>query len=352
MEYKKNTGDEIDFVSLGIDILKDWKNIIKYCSAGVGIGIIVAFSTPRTYTAEVILAPEISSGGLGLSDNIAEMASSFGFDIGKKSSLDAIYPELYPDVFMSSDFILKLFDVPVRLKDEDKPRKYIQHLIKETKSPFWTWPQAWITNILAKPEKTGKGKTIKDPYRLSKIDNELCNAIGKSITCLIDKKTSEITVSFTDQDPMVACIMVDTLQRRLQSYITDYRTKKNRIDLAYYQRMTHDSKLNYEKAQQKYSRFCDSNLDIDLETFKTKRDQLENEMQLQYNLYSQMAAQMHNAKAKVQENTPAFTVIQSPIMPHKASSRPRIFTLAIFIFLSFLIYMSMFIYKNYFTKAR
>lgn len=346
MDNMKKMGNEIDVFSLVIDILKDKKTILKFCSVGFAVGIIVAFCTPKTYTSEVVLAPELSSGGLGLTGNIAEMASSFGFDVGKKSSMDAIYPELYPDIFSSSDFILKLFDVPVRLKDEDELRSYVQHLCNDIKHPFWTLPKAWIIKMLEKPETVANGKAVKDPYRLSKVDSDLCSAIAGSIGCLVDKKTSEITITFTDQDPMVACIMADTLQRRLQAYITDYRTKKTRIDLAYYNKMATESKADYEKARKKYAEFCDSNFEIELEAFKSRRDQLENEMQIRYNVYTQMATQLQNAKAKVQENTPAFTMIQSPLMPYKASSRPRTVTVIIFVFLSFMAYLGRFAYLN------
>lgn len=347
MENKTNTGNEIDIILLVKDLLKEKKTILKFCSVGFVLGIIVAFCTPKTYTSEVVLAPELSSGGLGLTDNIADMASSFGIDVGKKSNMDAIYPELYPDIFASSDFVLKLFDVPVRLKEDEQLRPYVKHLLEDLKYPFWTYPKAWLIKLFEKPETAaGGGKTVKDPYRLSKQDDELCSAISASIGCLVDKKTSEITITFTDQDPMVACIMVDTLQRRLQTYITDYRTKKARIDLAYYNKMSNESKANYKKAQEKYARFCDSNFDIELEAFKSKRDQLENEMQIQYNVYTQMATQLQTAKAKVQENTPAFTMIQSPIMPFKASSRPRLFTIIIFVALSFIVYLMRFAYLN------
>ena len=42
---------------------------------------------------------------------------------------------------------------------------------------------------------------------------------------------------------------------------------------------------------------------------------LENEMQLQYNAYTAYVAQMQNAEAKVQEDTPAFTTLQSATVP-------------------------------------
>ena len=52
-----------------------------------------------------------------------------------------------------------------------------------------------------------------------------------------------------------------------------------------------------------------------------------------YSAYASMKQMREQAKAKIQERTPAFTIIQSPMMQHKPSSRPRIVTLLIFLFL-------------------
>ena len=233
MEDKKHS-KEIDVIALVTIVLKEWKTLLRFMIVAAILGLIIALSTPREYTSEVVLAPELSSGGIGMSGSLADIASSFGVDLGKKSSIDAIYPELYPDIFSSTDFILNLFDVPVRLKDDPTTRTYLKHLLKDTKKPFWEYPKIWVSSILKKQEEPGKGKSQKDPYRLSEIDSKLCEKIGQAMICLIDKKTSEITISFTDQDPMVAAIMADTLQHRLQNYITEYRTKKARTDYEYY----------------------------------------------------------------------------------------------------------------------
>ena len=121
MEEKKTTR-EIDLLALVDKILKDWRLLLKFVGVGAVIGVIVALSTPKYFKSEVILAPELSSGGLGLSDNLADMAANFGIELGGKSSMDAIYPELYPDIFGSTNFVLKLFDIPVRLKDDNTLR--------------------------------------------------------------------------------------------------------------------------------------------------------------------------------------------------------------------------------------
>jgi uncharacterized protein involved in exopolysaccharide biosynthesis len=324
---------EIDLLGLAAQILKGWKSLLLFVLGSAAVGIIIALSTPKEYTANVLLAPELSSGGLGLSSNLEDMASSFGFDIGAKSSMDAIYPELYPDIFQSTDFILGLFNTPVRLRDDSAVRTYQHHLLTEMSFPFWEYPKLWVGRLMTKTG-TGTGSPAQaDHFRLSKQDDNLCGIIRKNILCNIDKKTSVISISVTDQDPLVAAIMADTLQKRLQAYITNYRTQKARADLNYYQRLTSKAKQDYEKARRLYGGYADANTDIILESFKAKQEDLENDMQLKYNAYTSMLTQLQAAKAKVQERTPAFTILQKPIMPYLASSTPRSLTVIVFMFI-------------------
>lgn len=330
MEEKKET-KEIDVVAESKKVLKEWKLLLKIIGVGAVMGIIIALATPKQYTANVVLAPEMSSGGLGMSESLGDLASSFGIDLGSKSSMDAIYPELYPEIFASTDFVLNLFNVPVRLKEDNSVRTYQNHLLKDTKSPFWNYPKAWLIQLL-KEKDNQKGRSQRDPFKLSKNEDELCKLIRGSISCLVDKKTSVITINVVDQDPLVAAIIADTLQSRLQEYITSYRTQKARIDYNYYKKLYAESKTQYLKAQRLYASYSDANQDITLQSFRAKQDELENEMQLRYNVYTQMSAQLQNAKAKIQERTPAFTVIEKAKMPYKASSAPRLLIVAIFIF--------------------
>lgn len=348
---EENKTREIDILAIAALVLKERKQLAISIGIAAVIGVIVALSTPKYYKAEVILAPEMSSGGLGLSDNLADMAANFGFDIGGKSSMDAIYPELYPDIFSSTDFILHMFNIPVRLKNDDSTRTYKDHIMKEQKMPFWTYPKVWLTELLTSKDN-GVGTLQKDPYRISKTDYEICDAIRHSILCSVDKKTSVITISVTDQDPMTATIIADTLQNRLQAYITSYRTNKARIDYKYYKKLTAEAKADYEKARQRYGSYSDANMGIILESYRAKIEDLENDMQLKYNTYTAMNTQLQAANAKVQERTPAFTIIQKPIMPHKASSTPRSIIVLFFMFLGvigdiiFILYKKNLIHKG------
>lgn len=325
----------IDLILLVKDILKQRKKLFTCMSIACVLGLIVAFSTPKEYTSTVVLAPEMSSGGLGMSSSLADMAATFGLDMGSKGQMDAIYPEIYPDVFASTDFVRTLFDVPVRLQDSNTTRTYIQHIREEIKIPFWAYPRLWLTKLMRKPEAkpANMPEGFEDPFRISRTDMETCEGIISTISCIIDKKTSEISISFTDQDPMVAAIMVDTLQTRLQNYITEYRTKKARNDYAFYDKLSNEAWERFTTAQNEYSAYCDSHKNPVLASVSTKQQTLENKMSEAYSAYASMKQMREQAKTKIQERTPAFTIIQSPMMQHKPSSRPRIVTLLIFLFL-------------------
>lgn len=334
MEKSKQTR-EIDIIAAAKTVMKDRRPLAISVIAGIVLGAVIAFSLPKTYTSDVILAPEISAGGMALSGNLADMAQQFGIDLGGSGkSIDAIYPEIYPEILSSDDFIRTLLDVNVRLKDDDTPRTYMQHILKDTRIPFWNYPKAWLASLLAPRDNGAAGKGQADRFKMSKTEDEICRAIGGNIGCLIDKKTSVIMISVTDQDPLAAAIMADTLQQRLQNYITDYRTKKARTDYDYYMRLYEEAKGKYHEAQKTYAGFCDANQDVMLETYIAKRDELENNMQTAFTLMTQMQTQMQAAKAKIQERTPAYTIIKSAKMPHRASSMPRVMILALTLLLA------------------
>lgn len=323
---------EIDILALLYKVWNHKKELKIFLAVFFVMGIVVALSRQKSYTSQVILAPEATS--MGMSQNLSDIAGAIGVDIGGgRSSVDAIYPDIYPDVFASSDFIIKLFDIPVTVNGKQKT--YYNHIIQDTKAPFWEYPKYWILELLAKKEPGGKGNTV-NPRCLTKQQSAVCDAIIGSIGCQINKTTNVITLSVTDTDPTVAACMADSIKSRLQEYITLYRTEKARQDLRYSKRINAEAKAEYEKAREAYSSYSDAYSNAVLMSYRSKIEGLENEMQLKFNNYSQTIQQVQKAEAKVQENTPAFTVIQNATVPLKASSTPRMLTVIMFTAVGFL----------------
>ena len=128
----------------------------------------------------------------------------------------------------------------------------------------------------------------------------------------------------TDQDPLISATMADSVRQRLQAFITDYRTQKARNDLAYMENLFAEAREQYVKARQQYASFSDTNQDLLLQSYKSKQDDLENDMQLKYNAYTQIYEQLQLSRAKVQERTPAFTVVQSASVPLKHINKSKL----------------------------
>ena len=332
-ETKKSK--EIDIIGTLKKLVPHRRYLIKVAFIAAAIGVFVALNTPRQYSTEVILAPEMSGGGLGLSESLTDMAASFGIELGSKSQLDAIYPEIYPEIFASTDFVVSLFDIPVTQKKDSVAKPYRQHLIVDGMTPLWNYPIEWITSLFKKHEKNASD-TI-DRFHLSRDEEMICKMIKGNISCQIDKKTSIITIRVTDEDPQVAAIMADTLMHRLQDYITSYRTQKAYNDLAYYEALSAESKAEYQEIQKRFAAYSDSHMNASLQQQVVRIDEMENEMQIKYQAYAQLEQQVRAAKARIQERTPSFTIIQNATVSNRPSGTPRSLIVVSYTFLGLVV---------------
>ena len=341
-----------------IDYLKLWKDLLKYKTLYLKvlpvtfvIAAICVLSIPNYYSCEVKLSPEMS--GSSSSSSLLSLASSFGVNLGKMGGMgtEALFPTLYPDLMNSVDFKTSLFPVPVTIEgdkgEEDRTMSYYDYMENEQKVPWWSaamkGAMKWLVSLLKDEEEE---TTVVDPFRLTKEQTEIVKAIDKNIVCDVDKKTMVITIDVTDQDPVICAKMADTVKTRLQNFITDYRTSKARVDLEYNKKLYAETKARYDKARRLYAEFADANQDIILQTVRQRQVELENDMQIQYNAFTQVAAQLMAAEAKVQEETPAFTTLQSATVPVKKTGPKRARICLAFLFLAFLATTAWILYKE------
>lgn len=297
--------------------------IISTLSAAVLASILIVL-IPRGYTSQVMLAPEDDgSSGSSLSD----IASSFGFDFDVMRSSDAIYPLLYPDLFKSNDFVVGLLETRVVTLDGSIDTTYLEYMMKHQKYAPWMPVIYTVKRLLGpKPRKTYTVTTEKEginPFMLTKEEYGVVNKVKKNIECVVDKKTNVITITVHDQDPLICATMADSACVHLQNFITQYRTSKARADYEYYSKLTEEARLEYEQAVKVYSDYCDSHKGMVLQAYISKRDELESEVDAKYNTLTALKTQIQTAKARIQENTPAFTMLQNASVPIKPSTPKR-----------------------------
>ena len=320
------------------DIKKHKKLYYKVFGITFIVSAIIMLSIPNYYKCTVMLAPEIPGGNKGTS-GLASLANSFGFNLNNVSGADAIMPNLYPDLMNSVVFRASLFPVKVQQEDGDTAMTYYDYLENYQRLPWWSAGMKAVGNgisfvinsVLGNEDETSDKV---NPFRLTKEQMKIVETMEKKVVCDVDKKTFVITIDVTDQDPLIAATLADSVQTHLQDFITDYRTRKARVDLAYNQKLFKEAQERYEKARLKSAAYSDANRHAIFAQKQSEQTKLENEMQLQYRAYSQVAAQLQLAEAKVQEETPAFTTLQPATVPIKKTGPKRAIFCLIFLFLA------------------
>lgn len=333
MEQNK-TPKKIDFTKIAAAVYRSRKTFYIALPIAFIMACLLIISVPRYYKCETKLSPET----IGTSSSLSSIAASMGMNIGSIGDMtDAIFPEIYPDLIKSVNFKVSLFDIKVKNSQNTINTSYYEYLKSYQKYAWWTHIKSFVINLFDKESEQSQ-KTYKvNSFMLTKTQTDIVGLIEEKIGCSVDKKTQVITITVEDQDPLVCAIVTDSVRAHLQQFITAYRTNKARTDLEYMKKLYTEAKRNYEKSRQRYAAYCDANTDVNLQAFISKKNDLENDMQLQFNTYSNIVNQLHNAKAKVQERTPAFTMIQTPTVPLKPAGPKRMLFVLAVVFVTFVI---------------
>ena len=346
-KQSNHTDEEIEIDLMGIlrKIIGIRKTIYKAVGIGLIIGIIIAVSIPKQYTVGVTLSPEM---GNIRGDGLSGLAASFlGSGVSMNEGTDALNASLSADIVSSTPFLLELsnMQVPVSRNEEISLSSYLD----EESSPWWgyviSFPGMVISGVKSLFTKEDSEtvffeKVNQNMIELSRKDSHKIESLKRRITASVDKKTSMTTVSVTLQNPKVAAVVADSVVRKLQEYIIDYRTSKAKEDCLYLEKLFKERQQEYYDAQKKYADYMDSHDNIVLQSVRAEQERLQNDMSLAYQVYSQVANQLQVARAKVQEEKPVFAIVEPAVIPLYPSGISRKVYVLAFIFLSVCIVIS------------
>ena len=334
MEKKIHNEQEIDITQIISKIWKDKQILCKFLIVGTIIGIIIAFSIPQRYTVKITLSPE--SGQTSGGNNLSGMAAMLGFNGIGNITTDAINSSMLPDIISSTPFLLEMYNLPVKSNNESIA---LSEYIKKEKKAWWSYIIKapfklihFIKKIIV--HKTNSKESIIDPYRLTEEQANLIDMIRLSLTATVDSKTNMAEVTTTFQDAEVAALVANFAVQKLQEYITKYRIQKAENDCNYIEKICKERKEEYYKAQKEYAKYIDGNKNIILQSTQVEATRLENEMNIAFQIYSQVETQLQIARAKVQEAKPVFVIIEPATVPIKPTFPNKSIIIIIFILLS------------------
>lgn len=263
---------EFDFKTLLRTLLQRKTQILLNTVISMVVGLALAFSIPKSYKSEIKMVTEAQkSNTLGAMGSLASIA---GVNLSQKE--DAISPELYPNVLGTNKFIIAMLNQNIVTSQGKKYNSYVEYAKAEERLPWWNAILkemiAFFSKVIGKEnEEVVKLNPRINPTRLTQAEEQLVKSMRNTLACKIDKETDVISITATAQDPYVAKQLVDFASKKLQQFISDYRTSKTRTDLLYYQKLEKQLHQKYQAAQAAYAKFSDSHQDLFLKAYSTKK---------------------------------------------------------------------------------
>ena len=329
---------EIDIMELISKLWKKRKMIIKWCCIGAVIGLVAGFSIPKTYKAGVTLVPEVQQK---TGSGVSTIASMMGVNLN--NSVDAIDAEMYPDVIHSTSFICELFDLPVTFerKDSVMTLPLLEYMKEYQRSPWWSavikFPfkvLGWCIDLVTPDKEEEEAAGPLNPQNLPRKERGVVKFFSENIMVNVDKKSLKTQMSLEMQDPLVVAAVMEAVTENLKTYMTDYRTSKARQDVKNLEVICEQRKADYYKAQQAYASYIDANKNVILQSANAERERLQQEMNLAYQVYSQVATNLEGSRIQAEQAKPVFVLIEDVKVPIRKSAPSKAKLLVIFTFLA------------------
>lgn len=300
---------------------KRW-NIIAFAIIGILIGALFAFNKPNQYISQIVVLPEIQTKNAGLS-GLGSLAGLAGIDINSMSggNVDAIRPDIYPDVLSSVPFAIYILEQPVYysvLKKEVPLKEFFKQQSQKgiiSKLFFKTYDD--------KPIEKYNAKNIGHTIQLTDEQENLVKQVQTSVVATFDKKTGMIKISVILPDQVVAAIVARLSLEYLTEYITSYRTEKARNQVTFLSKQVSEAKSKYEVAEYNLSNYRDKNRSLFLNTAKIEEQRLQAEFLLAQTVYNDLSKQLEQAKIKVEEESPIFKILEPAQIPLKKYAPKR-----------------------------
>ncbi len=337
MEQPQIQEEEIDLIELFNALWADRVKIIKYGFIAGLIGIVVSFSIPKVYTVTAEMVPEMESGSSS-GGSFGSLASLAGINLGGEST--GITASTYPNIVSSTPFIFEFASMPVQLEDEGREVTLIEYFTQEYKSPWWSHitgaPMKALGAVMSlfreREEEMGDVNQI-DIRMLNREQDQYKKIFSEVVLLTMDSKSLTMNLTVSTQSPEVSLMLADEILVKLQEYITLYKTSKLRNELASNVNMLSEAQQKYYRADSIYAAESDRARNVISNMAKISLDRLENEKNMTYQIYNQIAAQVELNRTKLNAETPILTVIEPASLPIRASSPQKALIVIAFGFL-------------------
>ena len=344
--------DEIGFADLITRIQEFYRKtilnramIVRMVTVSFAIGLVFAFGGDKEYVAHTRLVPykgAVTAGGL------SGLAGIAGIRLPVGAVDQIITADLYPEVASSQDFRVVVAETPLAFESLSKKATIIEYFgeikkqsLLELVADNTVGMPRKIQNILYQPYRANSIEKISDEESTGLLSYsreyiKLINTLETRLSVSVDKKTSIITITGTMPDRYAAADLVKTVSGQLMDRIIDYESRKAAEQFKFVNTQFNIAKSRYERAQRELALFSDRNRSLMSAAAQIDRDRLQRENDMTFEVYQQFGRELEQARIKMSQDTPVFTVLERVTVPVTHASPKRLRILLVSVFLGFL----------------
>lgn len=351
--------DEIDLLALVKTIWDGRKVILLSVIIASIIGVFVAITSPKEYTASTVLVPQLGGespklGGLG---GLAALAG-ISLDVTQGAELS---PMIYPQIVGSIPFQLELMNAPLHFSEFAKPVSLFDYYIKYKKPSVLGTIQKYTIGLPGVIITAIKGKSKEiifpvdsthQPIQLTEDQYIVKQAIDKLISLDVNPKEGYLTLTGNLPEALAAAQFTQKAQDLLQRYITEFKIEKAKANLNFIQERYTENKAEFEKAQVSLAMVNDRNKDFISGLPRIETDRIQTKYTISFGVYQELAKQLEQAKIQVKKETPVFTIVEPVTVPSEKSKPKKAMILFIWIFLGGIAGVGIVFGKRYIPEFR
>jgi LPS O-antigen subunit length determinant protein (WzzB/FepE family) len=361
-EENKNTTkgneDEIDLIALARTLWEGRRTVIKTMFIFTVLGFIIAIFSPKEYTATTTMVPQVNNPSAKMG-GLSSLASLAGFNLDMNMGGNEISPMLYPQILSSISFQLEIMNTNYRFEEIEEEVSLYDYYLNYYKPGLFSALKKYTIGLPGVILKAMQGeeeekivKSESETIRISKDQDEIRKKIGEKLSLNVNDKDGYITLSSNFHQAELSAQVAQEAQKQLQEYITQFRIEKATAQLEFIESRYNEKKHEFESAQRRLAAYRDANKNISSAIAQTELEKLENEYQLAFEVYSELAKQLEQAKIQVKEDTPVFSVIEEVSVPVEKSKPKRSLILLIWILLGVVIGTGLIFFKYFLMKTK
>jgi LPS O-antigen subunit length determinant protein (WzzB/FepE family) len=319
---------EIDLIALLKTVWKDRIIVIKTIIIFSCLGLIIALFSQKEYSVSAIMVPQVENQSSNLG-GLSSLASLAGVNMDMNTGSNAISPKLYPMIISSASFQLEIMNTEFQFDEIPGPMSLLDYYINEFKPGLFGTIKKYTIGL---PSLIMSGADVKYPdksigsiretIQLTKEQEEVRKIVEENLSLDVNENDGYLTLVSRFHQAYLSAQVAKTTQKLLQEYVTKLKIEKAAAQLEFIKERYVENKGEFEEAQSRLAAFRDANKNISSETLRTHEERLQNEYQLAFEVYSELAKQMEQAMIKVEEDTPVFSVIKDIVVPIE-KSKPR-----------------------------